>query len=418
MGVHDPGKPVRGRLAERPDDAVGKFPRTPGHHLGRRHPEGHDVVPVLAARRQLEQPHGALAPITTGLDPRGRTLFIVRLEVLVAGNPAVALHQAETDEPLHGRIRKLGRIRIMQGPPGAAAHDVLHDEAVGVVHFRPHLPRRPGGIFPVPEHAREGRHARERHRPAENQLRPDIHHRRLAGPHHELVGAGYARPLQQRINGERHLARGGLAHPEIGETRKLLRLVRQPTVHGQTAGRQPVNHLRPDRPEITRAQERDHLVVIVGPVERRMHPEPGVAERRVQIAQVLGQVIAEELPFKGDHLLVRRAEFPDGDLVAKHPAAMKELQLKRQPVAPPQRLGGPEPDVAILVVGQCGQAGRQIIGRSPVGCGGICLRENPHVIEVHRHGLDRRPCPRRQAEQPGQLHYPPSGLQVSHGRRT
>src|SRR5690606_6779878 len=61
---------------------------------------------------------------------------------------------------------------------------------------------------------------------------------------------------------------------ELGEIGKLLGPATG-RVDGKPPGGKSVHGVTGERPEVTRAEKRDEFVVVVGPVQRVVQPEPG-----------------------------------------------------------------------------------------------------------------------------------------------
>src|SRR5690606_16897609 len=104
-----------------------------GAERAARSPEGDDIVVDLALGRDLDQEDLALAPIPDRLYPQARPLFVTRLEILVAGEAPLALHEAEAARVVIDEARYLQVLRVRQRAPQPLVAAGADGEAIGIV---------------------------------------------------------------------------------------------------------------------------------------------------------------------------------------------------------------------------------------------------------------------------------------------
>ena len=375
-GLHRPAARTRRRLLAEPVQRVGQVDRLQRRARRRQrlgHPVGGDVVVRLVGRLELQQLDAAGAPVAAGLDPGARAALVVRLQILVAGEPAIALQQAEAAQRLRpvepeGSDESAGA-RIVQRPPDPLAAAGQDLQAVGVMHLGAEVA---GArlVLAGQEHAGQRRQSQRGDPAAQEQPRLHLHPGRAFGAAArrdvEAVGAGHARPDQARI--QRHARRvgRGLLEPEAVEAREFLALAAG-GVHRQAARRQAVLLAGAERAEIARAQEDDQLVAVVRAVQRGVQPKARDLGRRArtgQRRQLRG--IAAVVEGGGRHLQrlhpALRVDLLDLQRLREAPPGMEEHQLEG-PVLP-QRPIRAETDVAVVVIAQVEQravaAGRRV----------------------------------------------------------
>ena len=341
----------------------------------------------LVGGRELHQLHATRAPVALRRDPRAGPQVVAGLEVFVAGEVAVALHQAEAAQRAHGERGGQLPARVLQRAPQPFAVAGGDHQAIGVVYLGAEVVAVRLVLAEL-EHAGERGDAQRGDRPAQVEPRTHVDRGLRAGRDLEAVGTGGTWRFQQRVDDERSRAGRRALQPEDREARELLALPAD-GVDRQPACRQPVTLLGAERAEVAGAEEDDELVLVVGPVQRMVHAHAGVADvapalRRERIAAVVEvAAVKAQVP----HLALRR------DLVDLHRlglvlAEMEEHGRERQRVlrsiTAPQRTLGAEPDVAVLVVAERLQLGRQHETAGAVGLGGQLPGLLGHVVEAER----------------------------------
>ncbi|MDT4845631.1 hypothetical protein FQZ97_796240 [compost metagenome] len=217
----------------------------------------------LVGRGQLHQLHAALAPVAQRLDPGARAAFVARFHVFIAGEAAVALHEAEAAWVLHGERADRDGLRPLQRAPQPFAFAGEHHQTVGVVHLGAEVASH-GLVLAGEEHAGERRDAQGVHRAgagAQEHAGVDRGGGLLAGADHEAVGTRGAWRFEQGQHGDLGRARGRALQPELGEAGELLASAAH-GVDGQAARRQAVTLTRAQRAEVARALEHDQLVLV------------------------------------------------------------------------------------------------------------------------------------------------------------
>ena len=134
---------------------------------------------------------------------QARGAQLVAHAVLVMVEVAVALQQAEAARVVVGEARRHGPRRIVERPPDALARAGPHGEAVGIVHLGP--PVDGGGLrrLGIPVHRGQRRDAEALDVLAQEQRGLDVHDHALGALQREAVGAGEARPVEQRVDDHR-----------------------------------------------------------------------------------------------------------------------------------------------------------------------------------------------------------------------
>ena len=225
--------------------------------LGR--PKGDDVVVNLVLRRNFDELHRARAPIPKRLDPHARPPVVEGAVVLIVGEIAVALHQSEGFRVLVEERIGQHRRRIDQRPPDALAFAGPQRQPVAIVDFRTPV----GGIAPlilaVPVHAGERRDAQLRDVGPEEEFGAHLHDRAALLCGIELIGAGQAGAVEQRVNRDRRMAGLRLRQPELDETGKLLLGRRRDGIDGNAAGRAAVLIVLSRAAEVACALERQPI---------------------------------------------------------------------------------------------------------------------------------------------------------------
>ena len=215
--------------------------------------------------RDLDQLDAAAAPVALRLDPRrSAACSATRLEVLVVVEVAVALEQAEARRVRRLEGRSPGGARGLSS--GRQSHSPvarLEQQAVGVVHLGTEVVEVPLRVLAVEEHARERRDAELLDVVAQEEPRLDVDARLLAGRHHEAVGAGDARAVEQRVDASSPCA------VSAGRTSQNSRNHGNSSPDGSAVSiasprAESAEHLvAADRAEVARAEEDDHLVAVL-----------------------------------------------------------------------------------------------------------------------------------------------------------
>ena len=95
-------------------------------------------------------------------------------------------------------------------------------QAIAVMDLLPVVIRFPLSVLTEPEHAGERGHPNGPGDLAKEQHRLDIRQGARTGLQHKSVGAGHTDAVEQRVDRQGGLARGGLPQPKIREDRKFL----------------------------------------------------------------------------------------------------------------------------------------------------------------------------------------------------
>ncbi|MCY1367457.1 hypothetical protein D9M69_543920 [compost metagenome] len=185
-----------------PGQLVGVFKRLAGRGQGGGHPVGDDVVVGFVGCGQLHQFHAAGAPVAQRPDPGAGAAFVAGFHVFVAGEVAVALHQAEAARLLHGERTHHQLARVLQRAPQPLAVPGDHHQAVRVVDFRAEVGDA-ALVLAKEEHAGQRCQTEcvHRRRPRA-QVDPGVHGDGGLGTRvqHAPVGAGAAWRFQQGVD--------------------------------------------------------------------------------------------------------------------------------------------------------------------------------------------------------------------------
>src|SRR5690606_24920573 len=208
----------------------------------------------------------ARAPISLRLDPNAGPLFIARADVLVLGECAAALHQAEA----FGRGDREGAggqpSWIVKRPPEAFVIARVDGERLRVVDARAEVGRGRRLMRRVQEHAGQRRRSELAARGAQLSARTDVDPGFMARRDGETVGAGGARRIEQRIHHDVFVRQGGTGDPEIREARELF-AGRGGGVNGQAARGGAKYLIFGAEPEIAGAEETGNAANLVSLVK-------------------------------------------------------------------------------------------------------------------------------------------------------
>ena len=174
--------------------------------------------------------------------------------------------------------------------------------------------------------------------------------------------------------------------PELAEARELLAL-RRGRVNSRAARRQPVDLPLANSAEVARAEEHQHLVFVARLVQRVVNPNAGEADvaqlLRIQLVAAVVEHCGVELDPLGHATRIERV---DSHRFLKAAAGVEEHQLEWQLLGAPQRAVGAEADVAVSVVVEVAQLGRELGRRGFVGCGREIAGARCHVFEIEGPG--------------------------------
>lgn len=90
----------------------------------------------FAGRRDLHQADGALTPLVTRFNPQARTLVIPAHDVLIVGEIAIQLQQAEPFRVVIGIGVELQLLRVVQRTANPLTVTAPHRQPIGVVDLR------------------------------------------------------------------------------------------------------------------------------------------------------------------------------------------------------------------------------------------------------------------------------------------
>jgi hypothetical protein len=160
-------------------------------------PEGNDVVMEFFPHGNFDQIDCPWSPeLTTGLDPEARATLEMGLEIKVVIKISITLKQTK---PARGRIEKWGNMelfRVREWPPDPFLLPRVHEQSVGIVHFRPVIIKEAGLILAGKKHARERRNAQSLYFGAREQGGLDIHHRFRIGGEGKTVRARHGLAIE------------------------------------------------------------------------------------------------------------------------------------------------------------------------------------------------------------------------------
>src|SRR5215472_12163314 len=354
-----------------------------------RPPECDDVVVNLLLGRDLDQLHGAVAPIADRLDPQARALLVARLEILIGPKIVLALQESEAARIGVREGRDLQVTRVVERAPQLLAPAVADREAVRVVDGRPIVVDVQAIVEVEEEHAGERRKARMGDVAPWIERNLGVEDRRLAGPDGEAIGAGQAFRVEQGVDDDRIGVGRRLLDPEALEEGKFLPL-RIRRIDREAARRKAVDLALGDSAKIGCAEKHAHLVVIVGSVHRRMQPKAGKAEirirwRRLDLAEV------EQARRVADRNGASLDDLEDVDAVRVVEAAVEELGLEGEALLSPQRAVGQEPNRTIAVVVEVLERVRKLVVRRLVRLLRQVARELPHQRGAERRRITGRP---------------------------
>ena len=234
-------------------------------------------------------------------------------------------------------------------------------------------------------------HAGERREPdlldlhARKQCRLDVVNGGFARADGEAVGGRRAFGVEQRVHDDRACALCRPLDPEAAEVGKLLSL-RIGSIEREPARRKAIRQALRHGAEIARAEKHADLVEIVRAVDRSVNAEARKAEVRLDVRR--GLIAEREHRGRVDNGRRKPVlHLEDVDAVRVIEAAMKELQLERQALAPPERLLRHESDHAVTVVGQVLQLIRQLVVGRFVRFLRQIARECAHTGRFERHAL-------------------------------
>jgi hypothetical protein len=121
----------------------------------------------------------------------------------MVGEVAISLHETESS-----RIARLKTVhgdagRVLQRPPDPLAAVEVQQQAVGVVHLGTEIVEASSTILAEEKHAGQWRDPEPLDLAPEEKPRFDVDPRLFSQRHAERIGAGYTRPLEQRVDHER-----------------------------------------------------------------------------------------------------------------------------------------------------------------------------------------------------------------------
>ena len=237
---------------------------------------------------QIDQLDDAVTPIARRLNPIARPLLIVQLYVLVAVEPAIALHQAEAPDVLRLETLDLLYQWVLQRAPDPLAARRVHEKPVRIVQLGTELVVlvavvEVAIVLAQEVHRGQRRKAQSIDRRSSKDPHTDIDAGVWAGPHHKAVGACDRLTVEQRKDDQCAVLIAFCIDPELAEEGEFLLVVELASANRKPAGGEPVFLAAPQPAEIAGADERDQLVVGLGVVERIMHAEAGESETDRQL---------------------------------------------------------------------------------------------------------------------------------------
>ena len=330
------------RRLRAPVETIFKVQLVARFHRFFRLPEADHVIQRFTGGWDLHQRDRSFPPVVARLNPQARALVIPAHHVLVVGEIAIELQQAEPFRVFVQIGIKLQLLRVIERTADPLPVAAPHCQAVGVVDLRVNGVAHAAFVVATAEHAGHRRDAQLLNVLTRVEMVFHLHdHLALLAVDHEFIGTGDARAVQQRIDGKGGIARLDGFKPEGGEVRELFRGVGK-GIYRQTARGKTVLVGIVHRAEIARPEERDDIAA------RQLRRFKGAEARKAEIAlpfQLFGidtrVTVAEQLRAEVD--LARHR----GRLVQReHPHAaaephshMEELHVQLTPFnVVPQRL--------------------------------------------------------------------------------
>ena len=256
-------------------------------------PEGYQVIVALAVCRDLDQHHRAGAPIAYRFYPHAGTQFVARVEILVVGEIAIALHEAEALGIVIDEARNAQPLGIDHRSPQPLAGTGQHHEAIGVMHRWTKVIDLDPIVGGEEKHAGQRREADGGERGARIERQIDIDDGIDAGSDGESIGADHARSVEQRVD-HHAVVIYRLLEVELTKGRELF-VVTGGGAESDAARRYAVAHAAAESAKIARTEKRDQLVEIVRCVERGVDPEAGIAQGLGQrLGTQIGVTVVEQ----------------------------------------------------------------------------------------------------------------------------
>ncbi|CCJ88727.1 hypothetical protein BN132_655 [Cronobacter turicensis 564] len=276
----------------------------------------------------------------------------------------VGLQQAKPFRVFIRERIKLQALRVIERAAHPLAVAAPHRQAVGVVDLRVNGVAHAAFVIAAAEHTGHRRDAELFDIFAREQEVFHFHdHLARFAVNDELIRAGHARAVQQRVSDKRGVLRFRGFKPESGEIRELFRRIGK-RIDRQPAGRQPVLEGAVYRAEIARAEEGDDIAT--RQLRRFERPKTGEAEIGLpfQLAGIDARVmivkeLRAEMHFAG--LAGRRIEREHPHPAAKAHADVEKLHVELAALdVIPQGMSGVILDAVISLRGKlCERIGQR-----------------------------------------------------------
>ncbi len=233
-----------------------------------RHPASTTMLSSISvSRRQSRRARRCPSPQS----PRGSTQTLgrssaARLEILVVVEIAVALQQAEAARVGHLEAAGLMRRGLSSGRHSHSPLSKCSSRPSESCTSGRKSSKRSRRVLAEEEHAGQRRDAELSDGAAREQPRTRRRPSSASpGSHHEAVGAGDARPVEERVDRRARRVRRRAPPARTRGSTGTLRRARFAVFDRQPARRQAVDLLAPERAEVAGAEEDDDLVVVLRP---------------------------------------------------------------------------------------------------------------------------------------------------------